>query len=59
MSGRLDYDKAKRRSIGRRGEPISDTPHRLDISLRGWRTEYPEQFPVTVTKIEPEEADAA
>lgn len=59
MSSGLDYAKAKRRALGRRGEPISDAPRRLDISLRGWRTEYPETFPVIMTKIEPKEADAA
>ena len=52
MSSGLDYDRAKRRSAGRHGEPLSDAPYRSPAVLRGWRTEYPEVFPVTVTRID-------
>ena len=55
MTGRLNHDKLKRRERGRRGERIAEdaTLHpRRDNSLRGWRTEYPEQFPVIITRVE-------
>jgi hypothetical protein len=43
MTGRLDYAKARRRLR----VPSLLASNRT--SLRGWRTEWPEEFPVTVT----------
>jgi hypothetical protein len=51
MSGRIDYGKAKRRALGHRGAPDEDSTMGRQRALRGWRTEYPEEFPVTVTRM--------
>ena len=53
MSGRLDHAKIKARTKGAHGE---HTPHRLNTD--GWRTEWPEEFPVTVTTFIPAESVA-
>lgn len=45
MSSRLDYAKAKRRVA-----PGMPPWPGARIRDRGWRTEYPEEFPVTVTR---------
>lgn len=50
MSGRLDHAKAKRQIRGRRGEPAERQNARALADSR-WRTEYPVQFPVTVTRL--------
>jgi hypothetical protein len=50
VTGRLDYAKAKRRALGRRGAPDDDSTMGRQRPLRGWRTEYPEEFPVIVTR---------
>ena len=43
----LDYGKAKRKQAARRGEPVAPQVWNTD----GWRTEYPEDFPVTVRPV--------
>ena len=43
----LDYNKAKRRAAGRHGEPLA---FRETWNTGNWRTEYPEEFPVTVLR---------
>ena len=53
MSSGLDYAKAKRNSRRGQQDPELYVPSR--ISLRGWRTEYPEEFPVTISQIKAEE----
>lgn len=50
MSARLNHARTKSLTRARRnGE--KDQPHRR--SVQGWRTEYPEEFPVTVTRTTP------
>lgn len=46
MSSRLDYAKQKRRDAGRHGEHDAH-----GWNTRGWRTEYPQDFPVTRTSL--------
>jgi hypothetical protein len=42
----MDYARTKRLARARFGEPAG----RRRLNLRGWRTEYPDQFPVTTTR---------
>ena len=50
MSGRLDYAKARRSVRGIRSEGAGWT----QPSLAGWRTEWPEEFPVLVSTVKPQ-----
>jgi len=59
----MDRDRAKRRTRmtrQMRGNPPdgSDDTYRAPTQMRGWRTEYPEEFPVTVTRIADPQPDA-
>lgn len=55
MSAGLNYAKAKRDRLARQaihaGPDTASTSIRPERPLYGWRTEYPEQFPVTVRRI--------
>lgn len=55
MSGAINYAKAKRMQQGRRGEPAAP---RDTYNTRGWRVEYPEEFPVTRTVFVPSVGDS-
>ena len=57
MTGQLDHARAKRLARARRTGTEPAAPPRPWAAL-GWRTEYPEEFPVIVTKIEPKEKPA-
>jgi hypothetical protein len=49
VTGRVDHAKARRLArVGTASDPDRMPTNR---SLRGWRTEYPETFPVTVTQL--------
>ena len=43
----LNYAKVKAQARARHGEPAN--PQQWNTA--GWRTEYPEEFPVTVAKL--------
>lgn len=63
MSSRIDYTKDRRRVRALRAcrEYPADTDKQLPRvrPVLGWRTEWPEEFPVIVTKIEPKTREAA
>ena len=57
LAHRLDHARAKRFAKARwHGERDTDKELPHVVPALGWRTEYPKEFPVIVTRIQPDRA---